>query len=664
MTSTYQPRRSKGVLLATEFRRFTPMHVGTVAFSSGSSPHSAVHPHARGDDRRFTFCSRHLFGSPPRAWGRCRRSSRWWYARSAVHPHARGDHGRAQDDQWPPVHPHARGDHGHVQRFYSPGSPPRAWGRRYAAGLPLSRRCRFTPTRVGTARLRGVPVVRGAVHPHARGDDQFRTSRLERTVHPHARGDHSSRFLSRFALARFTPTRVGTTLTRSSRGTRRRFTPTRVGTTGLRIVSHCVVCRFTPTRVGTTATGVRRRRRRDPVHPHARGDDAAVSPVRIVRRDGSPPRAWGRRCASVPDRRRRSVHPHARGDDESPMGLPITHAVHPHARGDDCTSGPSSRRCSDGSPPRAWGRRVPCSRHRPIASGSPPRAWGRLIATSPSCRHCRFTPTRVGTTSRCALDRRPVAGSPPRAWGRRAVTVVTRESARGSPPRAWGRLGYAVDAVRANAVHPHARGDDGPATSACLSQHRFTPTRVGTTASSRRVATPRSVHPHARGDDELIRIAWQPSRPVHPHARGDRLAVHRAITRCVRGSPPRAWGRRAVDARCAARDRFTPTRVGTTRLLRLVDASSQPVHPHARGDNDLSTADGEPCAGSPPRAWGQRRQSVLAPGHGSPPRAWGQTSPRLPSCVARGSPPRAWGHSRRRRVERGFGSPPRAWGQR
>ena len=90
-------------------------------------------------------------GSPPRAWGRpvdCVR-----LIHSAVHPHARGD------DETPSggigesaVHPHARGDDigTEARRISSRGSPPRAWGR-----LP-----------VGSAKR---PVR--AVHPHARGDD-------------------------------------------------------------------------------------------------------------------------------------------------------------------------------------------------------------------------------------------------------------------------------------------------------------------------------------------------------------------------------------------------------------------------------------------------------------------------------------------------------------
>src|SRR5260221_14663776 len=70
---------------------------------------------------------------------------------------------------------------------------------------------------------------------------------------------------------------------------------------------------------------------------------------------------------------------------------------------------------------------------------------------------------------------------------------------------------------------------------------------------------------------------------VHPHARGDNrlLRIRRAA---LIGSPPRAWGQRVCRSNGAGRGRFTPTRVGTTCCCASVPTIPT-VHPHARGDN-------------------------------------------------------------------------------
>ncbi len=91
------------------------------------------------------------------------------------------------------------------------------------------------------------------------------------------------------------------------------------------------------------------------------------------------------------------------------------------------------------------------------------------------------------------------------------------------------------------------------------------------------------------------------------------------------GSPPRAWGQRANSssirstasvhphargdneafiAQPFASFRFTPTRVGTTRVG-AARRADYPVHPHARGDNADRVMKFNDATGSPPRAWGQ-----------------------------------------------------------
>jgi len=90
---------------------------------------------------------------------------------------------------------------------------------------------------------------------------------------------------------------------------------------------------------------------------------------------------------------------------------------------------------------------------------------------------------------------------------------------------------------------------------------------------------------------------------VHPHACGDDFKVG-GFRLFHLGSPPRVWGRRAASTFLRSRQRFTPTRVGTTSAYRWLTISTA-VHPHACGDDES----GDDCHlsddGSPPRVWGR-----------------------------------------------------------
>ena len=241
--------------------------------------------------------------------------------------------------------------------------------------------------------------------------------------------------------------------------------------------------RFTPTRVGTTL-GDDGRPRDGAVHPHARGDDGATAGAGggTV---GSPPRAWGRRGSPSGIRAGTRFTPTRVGTTSQPGWPCSASAVHPHARGDD------------GSIPSTWGRRPvhphargdDSGRRGPTTSrdGSPPRAWGRLTSFRRTRIYFRFTPTRVGTTAVRGRAARPVAVHP-HARGDDGAGAVSDLAPLGSPPRAWGRLLMGSKAT---------------------SLLRFTPTRVGTTASPSLTAARAAVHPHARGDDSLRRFAFR-----------------------------------------------------------------------------------------------------------------------------------------------------------
>ena len=462
------------------------------------------------------------------------------------------------------------------------GSPPRAWGQ-LQHGCGSAGRRRFTPTRVGTTRSRICRDVRRARFTPTRVGTTARRLSIQRpsSVHPHARGDDarsSSRDRRRSAVhphARGDDASSHAALVRHDR-----FTPTRVGTTTSCRVAGVAALRFTPTRVGTTGHRLGHR---------------------------SPPRAWGHSPRLVTWR----FTPTRVGTTRrARLQRSARYPVHPHARGDDCV-----QRCYAGlrvgSPPRAWGRRP---RHRALRE----RATVHPHARGDDC----------GTRARTL----PRIGSPPRAWGRRRCGDVAMTVRHGSPPRAWGQRRSPASLGRDVTVHPHARGDDAGA-ALSYREARFTPTRVGTTASA--------VGDRARACHGSPPRAWgrrRGSRPrtVHPHARGDDLP--RSATR--HGSPPRAWGRPAAGSSRAARAlpavhphargddadagsqllrrRSTPTRVGTTTAA--AHAIRRPsVHPHARGDDNVGARRRRDDHGPPPRAWGRR------PSHA--PRAWRPVHP-------------------------------------
>src|SRR5690606_28093381 len=113
-------------------------------------------------------------------------------------------------------------------------------------------------------------------------------------------------------------------------------------------------------------------------------------------------------------------------------------------------------------PPHARGDGNAQLRLRWMSSGSPPRAWGRLDPALGRDSFGRFTPTHVGTAGACwGRPRSRTVHPHARGDGRIQDGHITAD--RGSPPRTWGR----------RASRSCRRG-----------RRRFTPTHVGTAASS------------------------------------------------------------------------------------------------------------------------------------------------------------------------------------
>ena len=150
--------------------------------------------------------------------------------------------------------------------------------------------------------------------------------------------------------------------------------------------------------------------------------------------------------------------------------------------------------------------------------GSPPRTWGSGVGPGQVRRRGRFTPTHVGIST--GRDDRGHAGAVhPHARGDQGPYVTFRLGRAGSPPRTWGS-DY-------NLVKIFEKG-------------RFTPTHVGI----------------RRGQQQIIR-----DFAVHPHARGDQcLCIYTCLYKV--GSPPRTWGSGIDDGILLPVKRFTPTHVG------------------------------------------------------------------------------------------------------
>ena len=136
----------------------------------------------------------------------------------------------------------------------------------------------------------------------------------------------------------------------------------------------------------------------------------------------------------------------------------------------------------------------------PRDSGSPPRAWGqRLPPLAIGVRH-RFTPTSVGTTAPCATHN-PRHAVHPHERGDNPDLPAAQACTTGSPPRAWGQPRRAA---------------------AVWWCRRFTPTSVGTTCSLRRRCGAVPVHPHERGDNDRITYDRDSKDGSPPRAWGQR----------------------------------------------------------------------------------------------------------------------------------------------
>ncbi len=267
--------------------------MGTARRASHRGRATTDHPHGRGDgavdDGRTDLGA----GSPPRAWGRpCQRHHQPPGRRitpTGVGTAIESIHiikGRSD-------HPHGRGDGNPMsrQRHDDTGSPPRAWGRRPAAGGD-DPGCRITPTGVGTAGAAGGVHALNADHPHGRGDGTLT-------------GGLTMRYVG---------------------------SPPRAWGRQTHQLTHPPSRRITPTGVGT-AVIVSDRNKIYADHPHGRGDGGGTTSG-VPRTSGSPPRAWGRPAPVVACPPWSRITPTGVGTAYLRRGPERPAADHPHGRGD------------------------------------------------------------------------------------------------------------------------------------------------------------------------------------------------------------------------------------------------------------------------------------------------------------------------------------------
>ena len=370
--------RLQGPMQREPGHRFTPTCVGKTARSRKSLSATPVHPHVRGEDARVGTHGWAADGSPPRAWGR---PNLGFVIGTGARftPTCVGKTPGGRHGTWGcPVHPHVRGEDesAAVQASHSAGSPPRAWGRLRVANPPCGG-LRFTPTCVGKTYPPVCITVRPPVHPHVRGEDVSEHYwRLIAAGSPPRAWGRPRLGRRPVGPYRFTPTCAGKTPGLEGFPRLRAGSPPRAWGRPVADEERPAGHRFTPTCVGKT-------QEKKPggsafsVHPHVRGEDS-IRPLPAGVTDGSPPRAWGRRVPREPRDPCERFTPTCVGKTAWTPPAPCGPPVHPHVRGEDL--------------------------HRLVRSGptigSPPRAWGRPQQPVPRQYSSRFTPTCVGKTLR------------------------------------------------------------------------------------------------------------------------------------------------------------------------------------------------------------------------------------------------------------------------
>ena len=150
-------------------------------------------------------------------------------------------------------------------------------------------------------------------------------------------------------------------------------------------------------------------------HPHVRGENATDENKKLICQ-GSPPRAWGKLRAWHTYWKQIRLTPTCVGKTKARICAKSRHTAHPHVRGENFHD-TRAHISHIGSPPRAWGKRIPA----------------KIVAV-----HTRLTPTCVGKTLKEILTQLSHMAHP-HVRGENCTSRVSSDGMGGSPPRAWGK---------------------------------------------------------------------------------------------------------------------------------------------------------------------------------------------------------------------------------
>ena len=233
-------------------------------------------------------------------------------------------------------------------------------------------------------------------------------------------------------------------------------------------------------------------------------------------------------------------------------------------------------------------------------------------------------------------------GSPPRVWGQCLLSGGRAVLVRFTPT-CVGTMAAAASGGSSRTVHPHVCGDNAIYEDRMMGAYGSPPRVWGQSPAGRLSTIYARFTPTCVGTMKLLPPSTSKST-VHPHVCGDNV-IEAMPAVPFHGSPPRVWGQFPLRVEFLRDDRFTPTCVGTIHA-NLSSYILLSVHPHVCGDNEIFTGDQQLITGSPPRVWGQcgHRQTDFL------------ESRFTPTCVGTISGSGAATDCR-------YGSPPRVWGQ-
>ena len=198
--------------------------------------------------------------------------------------------------------------------------------------------------------------------------------------------------------------------------------------------------------------------------------------------------------------------------------------------------------------------------------------------------------------------------TPPRAWGR-PPSAVAMAGATGNTPTGVGKTAATGLRTGLSRKHPHGRGEDAVVFLMVFAVAETPPRAWGRPAVDTARTGPAGNTPTGVGKTD-DQSAHKSAAAKHPHGRGEDASV---VALALDGpeTPPRAWGRLANEPTLNSDFRNTPTGVGKTARP---SKSCRPArkHPHGRGEDkswQFFTA-GKPE--TPPRAWGRLTDTVYA----------------------------------------------------